>query len=61
LEDLARYYEIDFVKNEVPDLRYTLYLERKFSFSKIIALIEKSSGILINLENKTLKFSTKKK
>lgn len=61
LEDLTRFYEIDFVKSEVPDLRYTLYLKRKLPFSEIIASIEKSSNILINLENKTMKFSVKKK
>src|SRR5699024_11176367 len=61
LEDLTRFYELDFVKSEVPDLRYTLYLKRKLPFSEIIASIEKSSNILINLENKTMKFSVKKK
>lgn len=61
LEDLTRYYEIDFVKSEVPNLRFTLYLKRKLPFSEIIASIEKSSNILINLENKTMKFSVKKK
>lgn len=61
LEDLSRYYDIDFVDKEVPNLRYTLYLERSLPFSGIIALLEESSDILINLENKTLKFSTKKK
>lgn len=61
LEDLSRYYDISFVMKEVPDIRYTLYLERQLPFSKTIALLEESSDLLINLENKTLKFSKKKK
>lgn len=61
LEDLCRYYDIDFVGREVPDLRYTLYLERRLPFSEIIALLEESSDVIINLENKRLKFSTNDK
>ncbi|MCY4778659.1 FecR domain-containing protein [Sphingobacterium sp. UT-1RO-CII-1] len=61
LEDLNRYYNINFIKHNVPDIRYTLYLQRKVPFSEIIAWIEKSSNIVINFEDKSLKFTTRNK
>lgn len=59
LADLSNYYDIRFLKTEVPDLRFTLYLDRKLPFSEVISLIEKSSNITVDLDNKKLKFSTK--
>lgn len=61
LEDLNRYYDINFIKHNVPNIRYTLYLDRKAPFSEIIAWIEKSSNIVIHFEDKSLKFTTKEK
>lgn len=56
LEDLKNYYEIKYDPDKIPNLRYTLYLDRALPFSQVIEYIEESSTIKIETHGKRIIF-----